>query len=97
MTNEVNEMSAASRGSGANYSAFPNSWIPVTERLPEDGQPSLACWGQRSTRMGIAMIRRSDGKAAWFHKYDIDDDDWGIAMEAPSHWMPLPAPPSDGR
>jgi hypothetical protein len=68
-------------------------WIGVSERPPEAGVPVLACWGQRSTSMGIAMIRRSDGKAAWFHKYDIDDDDWGISMEAPTHWMPLPEPP----
>jgi hypothetical protein len=70
-----------------------SEWVPVSEDLPEEGVHVLACWGQASTSMGIAMIRRSDGKAAWFYHYDIDDDDWGISMEAPTHWMPLPEPP----
>ena len=32
---DVDERSAPMLGSVANHSAIPNSWIPVTERLPE--------------------------------------------------------------
>ena len=85
MTKEVDEMSAASRGSGANYSAFPNSWIPVTERLPPDRTVVLAWSGKR-----VAFGYISDGN--W-----IDTLYGWVIPNGPTHWMPLPAPPVDDK
>jgi len=84
MTNEVNEMSAASRGSGANYSAFPNSWIPVTERLPEECERVMVC----NATDGWVTIGSREMTGTYHH---WDGDDYEELCE-PTHWMPLPEP-----
>ena len=60
-------------------------WIPVTERLPEDGQSVIACFsgGGISGEVGEAVFNKAGG---WF---STEHGVW-----AASHWMPLPAPPS---
>ena len=95
MSDEVNEMSAASRGSGANYSAFPNSWIPVTERLPEDGVPVaiVADRGRTPDNRGVVAAGELY-HGCWYHTLP------GLVVRQiadVTHWMPLPAPPSDGK
>jgi hypothetical protein len=85
MTNEVNEMSAASRGSVANYSAFPNSWIPVTERLPDEDQLVLV-FDPELADLGLATYTKSDG---WLGEC--------VALYEPTHWMALPAPPETSK
>jgi hypothetical protein len=85
MTKEVDEMSAASRGSGANYSAFPNSWIPVTEQCPADDLVVLV-WSQ-SNGIHLAYID------PWGQWRDADEN----PGKKITHWMPLPAPPTDGK
>ena len=97
-----NEQSIPSRGSVANHSAFPNSWIPVTERLPppgfgvliffqatdSDGTPScIGCDGNGGL-IAVAAMDRIDGQCLWTSEY---------GDETPTHWMPLPAPPADGK
>jgi hypothetical protein len=89
MTNEVNEMSAASRGSGANYSAFPNSWIPVTERLPELDERVLL--GNAADEWVCFGSRQITGE---YHHWDGDDYE---ELNEPTHWQPSPAPPADGK
>jgi hypothetical protein len=97
MTNEVNEMSAASRGSGANYSAFSNSWIPVTERLPELLTEVLGWHPADRVR---AWFRHSGQplNAPYWEQWEPQDrecDDCNV--KAPTHWMPLPAPPETSK
>jgi hypothetical protein len=85
MTNEIDEMSDGSRGSVANHSAFPNSWIPVTERLPSDESQCIV-WHKRSGECRIAF--RYEGN--WY--------EGSILITANvAYWMPLPAPPTDGK
>ena len=77
-------------------------WIPVTERLPppgfgvliffratdNDGTPScIGCDGNGGL-ITVAAMDRIDGKCLWTSEY---------GDETPTHWMPLPAPPSDGK
>jgi len=89
MTDEADEMSAASRGSGANYSAFPNSWIPVTERLPQDDENVL-----------VFDPKCHGAHIAWCHKDSTGEIVWASQVYyglEPTHWMPLPATPTDGK
>ena len=86
-------MSAPMLGSVANHSAIPNSWIPVTERLPPDNVDVLV---RRKTIIGMRTVvaYRCPGNDCWtLNDGDYDDfHDWSV-----SHWMPLPAPPTDDK
>jgi hypothetical protein len=87
MTDQVDEMSAASRGSVANHSAFPNSWIPASERLPDEYEVVMVGWaGRRDIGKGYLL----NGK--WHDPLVCTPD-----VNPPTHWMPLPAPPRDGK
>jgi len=64
-------------------------WIPVTERLPDAGVDVLI-WSPidpQFTRFCVAAMDRINGQHLWTSEY---------GDEMPSHWMPLPAPPTDG-
>ena len=57
-------------------------WIPVTERLPEDGAEVLAF-----NKTGFAYVDCwTDGK--WKINSMVDEE-----HESVTHWMPLPQPP----
>ena len=58
-------------------------WIPVSERLPEDGQWVLV-WGH-GQKIPIMMFRES---GAWI------DDQFEFHTTI-THWMPLPEPPKE--
>ena len=56
-------------------------WIPVTERLPEDGQTVIACVTHRfGDKSIIPMVFWHE---SYFHWQDV------------THWMPLPEPPKE--
>ncbi|HEY8386511.1 MAG TPA: DUF551 domain-containing protein [Porticoccaceae bacterium] len=81
----------------------PVAWIPVSERLPEDGVPVLL-WVQ----YGDAPVVASRNEGKWFAEIEylevscgafcyggsvsVRFDDW-----EPTHWQPLPEPPKAGR
>jgi len=60
-------------------------WIPATERMPEDGVVVMA-WNGKRVCYGYAR----DGQ--W-----IDTLYGWVIPNGPSHWMPLPAPPTDDK
>jgi hypothetical protein len=60
-------------------------WIPVVERLPPDRTVVLAWSGKR-----VAFGYISDGN--W-----IDTLYGWVIPNGPTHWMPFPAPPTDGK
>ena len=67
-------------------------WIPVSERLPDDETELLVAFEDRS--LGVAF--------AVFHHLDENEqpkwtDGNGVELKQPTHWMPLPAPPTDAR
>jgi hypothetical protein len=71
-------------GGDANYPAKPNSWIPVTERLPELGMEVVALWE------GVPEFASRERDGTWWSFRDE-------ARFAATHWIPLPAPPTDSK
>ena len=72
-------------------------WIPVTERLPDIDANVLAAFSEdgkvRVCEVLFADFSDEDEppKPEWCGDYGR------IAHEDVSHWMPLPAPPADGK
>ena len=64
-------------------------WIPVAERLPDDGTPVLVV--NDDGEMIVARYKDDD----WYYKYcNYDYDVWDYGENGiPTHWMPLPPPP----
>ena len=58
-------------------------WIPVTERLPEQGMVVLAC-GKRHATSGQFQGAFSNDPHYWL---------WRGSSKYVTHWMPLPEPP----
>jgi hypothetical protein len=58
-------------------------WIPVTERLPDEDRLVLV-FDPELADLGLATYTKSDG---WLGEC--------VALYEPTHWMPLPAPPTD--
>lgn len=68
-----------------------SDWIPITERVPEDGALVLVygtgCYG------GFYADARYEG-GRWL-LFDPMIDEHVIPCEYPSHWMALPPPPTE--
>jgi hypothetical protein len=70
-------------------------WIPVTQRMPEPGQTVLCYWPRTDSgplegwQFATAQCWPGSSVATW-HNPEDDEDDYA----EPSHWMPLPPPPS---
>lgn len=75
------------------------SWIPVTERLPPHDETVLYTCdlgpneGFTDVESGRWEGARNDMGQPAMRPVWGDEDDWGPC----SHWMPLPAPPTDGK
>jgi len=63
-------------------------WIPVTERLPEEGQRVLA-YEKPELIVVAEMHSRSVSGGLW---WSTDNGHTAYSV-FPTHWMPLPAPP----
>ncbi len=65
-------------------------WIPVSERLPP---PPASEWED-----GVRVLAWSKGNGidpAWFYRDSEYGDRWSWdSTTQPTHWMPLPEPPS---
>lgn len=75
-----------------NYSESPNGWIPVAERLPENGRQVLAY--ARSVHYALAKydeMREADGS---YKKQWVTFDAWKpfYTVKDVIAWMPLPEP-----
>ena len=67
-------------------------WIPVTERLPEEGQRVLT-YEKPELIVVAEMHSRSVSGGLW---WSTDNGHTAYSV-FPTHWMPLPAPPTDGK
>ena len=68
-------------------------WIPVTERLPKDGEFVLVCNDD-----GHMLIAKYESEVfEWYYKYtNYDFDIWDNEEQGPvCYWMPLPEPPKE--
>lgn len=68
-------------------------WIPVTERLPEEGEYVLVRFN--NNEMAVAcLFGRDENFTFWRAQVDMG---WCTDCDTePSHWMPLPEPPEGG-
>jgi hypothetical protein len=76
-------------------------WIPVSERLPNVGRSeygSVECIVACSTGLVTAM-RYTENRNAKTEKGRRPrwEWNWRVATWEVTHWMPLPAPPTDGK
>jgi hypothetical protein len=70
-------------------------WVPVTERLPEPVEHDFV--GEQSVRV-LAWSKSNGLDTAWFYRDEKYGDRWGWECTTdPTHWMPLPAPPTDDK
>jgi hypothetical protein len=63
-------------------------WIPVEERLPEDGRWSMVIDCEYPTRIFIGVYEPEEREF-----YDHAGDSIGSPDRHITHWMPLPQPP----
>jgi hypothetical protein len=103
-TPAISGSSAASRGSVANLAYWKTNgkrritnmsgeWISVSERYPEEDEDVLVFSTDGMQDIRLAQMASFDGIMWRFCDMDDDDvDSFGI-----THWMPLPAPPTDGK
>ena len=61
-------------------------WIPVTERLPEDGQDILAV---QNVGGEVRIVPANYDRGVWY------DCVFNRLAEHITHWMPLPEPPKE--
>ena len=60
-------------------------WIPVGERLPEDGVAVL--WFNKSWIWQLVVAKRDGESLDW-------GGDLSVTLHGFTHWMPLPEPPA---
>ena len=63
------------------------AWIPVTERLPDDGSDILA---YTENGEDARIVPANYDRGIWF------DCCFNRVAENITHWMPLPEPPEEG-
>jgi hypothetical protein len=85
--------SAPMLGSVANGQANLDGWIPVTERLPEDGVPVAVVADRGRTPDNRGVVAAGElYHGCWYHTLP----ELVVRQIADvTHWMPLPAPPTD--
>lgn len=61
------------------------------ESAPKDGTWVLVCGGTWPVTMAWYALNSRINRAYW--KMDDEWDDYDLADDQPTHWMPLPEPP----
>lgn len=72
-----------------NSPVAPDTWIPVSERMPErDVDVQVYCADKKEQMVGYMERNETDG---WFRFASLPNG--GGVYCKPTHWMPLPAAP----
>jgi len=76
-----------------------SEWIKTNERLPEDGQSGLCAMHQFDSPSNPMIVTPFTFLDDSFHPFADDDalendDYWVDPLYWPTHWMPLPQPPT---
>ncbi|MFH2819565.1 DUF551 domain-containing protein [Citrobacter portucalensis] len=68
-----------------NSPVIPDGWIPVSERMPEEGQEII-----------VMDVKRGKVQSGMIYQYGrfVDFNEEYYEVKSPSHWMPLPAAPN---
>ena len=70
-------------------------WIPVTERLPENGVPVLVNYiGNNYGKYHPDAIAVWTDYGCFWWEFSLEDCDTEVAMQI-THWMPLPEWPEE--
>ena len=67
------------------YEAGKPKWIPVSERLPENGDTVIVC-----------DTREDYVNSFWYDHGWWYNEGHRVSLEEITHWMPLPEPPKEG-
>jgi len=70
-------------------------WIPMSERRPPDGEDVLAYDPRVPDDDSIALLSFNSSSGVWSCPCAREGDP--AYCYEPTHWMPLPAPPMDGK
>lgn len=70
-------------------------WISVTEQMPQPAVDVLIYRGDKK-RIGFASWLPIGGSGCW-QSEDSFFDGLGPEHSSVTHWMPLPAPPTDAK
>ncbi len=76
------------------------NWVSVKDRLPDDKQKVLAINATHSREHYVVLYDANDKSfehtiyAGSFLSYLYESDEYA-RIEVPTHWMPLPEPPTE--
>lgn len=85
----IEELSVVVRAQRTVLDKFPR-WIPVTERLPEQGKRYLVIRFDEVTKTQFIDILWHDAHDLWWNR--LYKGQYNV-----THWMPLPEPPKEER
>lgn len=83
----MDSVDAANLQQNDNCAAIAQQWIPVTERLPEQGEHVLATDG------GFVGELYVNSRGQW-KRYNVNDHSLLMALDI-LWWMPMPQPPKE--
>lgn len=84
-------LAAAPQLTGSDPATVPDTWIPVSERMPENEvDVQIYCPGSKEQMVGYLERNEQEG----YFRYATWRTGDGIYCQ-PSHWMPLPASPQE--
>lgn len=83
-----NLITAAPQSPGSDLATVPGKWIPVSERLPEEGGDMIV-FTDGIVMSGVSYAKK---KGFYIQALEYDDDE---PVDSVTHWMPLPAAPQE--
>ncbi|HDS2486120.1 TPA: DUF551 domain-containing protein [Klebsiella pneumoniae subsp. pneumoniae] len=83
-------LAAAPQSPGSEPATVPGKWIPVSERMPEEGGDMIV-FTDGIVMSGVSYAKK---KGFYIQALEYDDDE---PVDSVTHWMPLPSAPQEGK